>query len=474
MKKLKLKLPIKLLTLSIVTVLFAAIAMNQVMPTRAAGSATMYLSPASGSVESGSNITLSVYENSGSEPVNTVKSAVNYDASKFDYVSIDASGSGFEMPTPDSISSGSIVISRGTITPKTGAVFIFRFTLRAKAGSGNSSVTIDKSNSFVVAVAGTTDILTTVQNGSYTLTTPVTPTTPSTPAPTIPSKKTPSTKTPATNNTSTDTVTPKISKEVSVNAGFNTVTLSWETDEPVRGTVEYGPTKDLGLSVSSSELTAKPTLTLDFKNVRPGTSYFYRVKSSDAAGNVLTGDITTFQTQGYKVTVILKDKMGKPIKKTPVQLFSDPKEGKTDKDGKVTFENIAPGVHTLKLSIDGKQFEEFVTVSDNLNSDKQAVEAISNIAAQEFPITLAVTQKSTSLTSVLVMLSVVAIVGLVGGLSWWWRQKQQASALVHHIAPGVTPRDLPNTLPTNNSHTYPSQVIRPERPSQDPKKSDQN
>jgi thiol-disulfide isomerase/thioredoxin/predicted nucleic acid-binding Zn-ribbon protein len=97
-----------------------------------------------------------------------------------------------------------------------------------------------------------------------------------------------------------DTTPPIIS---AVNADCDSdisATISWETDKPATGQLDYGKTKDYGLSaIASEEMTT-------FHNVRmtglePNTTYYVRVKSTDECGNedTATKMITTAREITY-------------------------------------------------------------------------------------------------------------------------------------------------------------------------------
>ena len=62
--------------------------------------------------------------------------------------------------------------------------------------------------------------------------------------------------------------------------------LSWSTDIDGNSTVEYGPTPDLGSSVSDESLTTEHTLTID--GLEPGVLYYARVVSSTGEFEVVS------------------------------------------------------------------------------------------------------------------------------------------------------------------------------------------
>src|SRR5207245_96106 len=92
-----------------------------------------------------------------------------------------------------------------------------------------------------------------------------------------------------------DTTPPVISLASASNISSAAATITWATNEASDSQVEYGPTTAYGSAtpVNSSLLTAHAvTLT----GLLANTTYHYRVKSRDAAGNLATSADFTFTT----------------------------------------------------------------------------------------------------------------------------------------------------------------------------------
>lgn len=68
------------------------------------------------------------------------------------------------------------------------------------------------------------------------------------------------------------------------------VTISWERDDPGRGTVRYGTTTNLGQAVTDGACRSRHVLTLT--GLVPGNRYFYQVESTDG----YTSDMYSFRT----------------------------------------------------------------------------------------------------------------------------------------------------------------------------------
>jgi hypothetical protein len=76
--------------------------------------------------------------------------------------------------------------------------------------------------------------------------------------------------------------------------------VAWQTDEPTTALVEYGLTPLLGSTTElKSEFSNRHLFSLS--GLQPGNTYYYRVRSMDAAGNLTTGDLATFETTAANV-----------------------------------------------------------------------------------------------------------------------------------------------------------------------------
>jgi len=80
--------------------------------------------------------------------------------------------------------------------------------------------------------------------------------------------------------------------------------ITWTTNEPSSGEVEYGETTEYGLTATSDKLTTTHSITLS--GLEPNTAYYYRVKSKDNAGNEASSTDNTFLTPQGKSTYSLK------------------------------------------------------------------------------------------------------------------------------------------------------------------------
>lgn len=98
----------------------------------------------------------------------------------------------------------------------------------------------------------------------------------------------------STGTSMTDTTAPVI-RAVSVSVTSTSATISWATNEGADSQVEYGLTNSYGSSsAASTTLVTSHNQTLT--GLIPGTTYHYRVKSQDAAGNLAVSEDSGFVT----------------------------------------------------------------------------------------------------------------------------------------------------------------------------------
>jgi glucose/arabinose dehydrogenase/mono/diheme cytochrome c family protein len=93
----------------------------------------------------------------------------------------------------------------------------------------------------------------------------------------------------------TDTQPPFLSNVVSRNLTTSSATINWTSDEASDSQVEYGLTASYGSSTPlDAALVISHSVTLS--NLQPNTTYHYRVKSKDAAGNLTVSGDFSFTT----------------------------------------------------------------------------------------------------------------------------------------------------------------------------------
>jgi hypothetical protein len=95
--------------------------------------------------------------------------------------------------------------------------------------------------------------------------------------------------------TSGDTQPPSISAVAANSIGASSATVVWATDEAADSQVEYGITSSYGNSTTLNA-TMVTSHSQSLSGLASGTTYYFRVKSKDAAGNLAVSSGFTFTT----------------------------------------------------------------------------------------------------------------------------------------------------------------------------------
>lgn len=186
----------------ITIMLAAAAAVAFVGPAKAAGNASYSISPSSGSYNINTEFTVTVYEDSGSEPVNAVEANLTYDQSKLQFVGLSTSGSPFTTCTQTTGGSGNVSIVCALLgNSVTGRQKVGSITFRALVGSGSSSVNFATSSKIVRSTDNSDIWNGDTTGGTYTFTIPAAPS-PAPPSPSPAPSTSPGTPKPASSSTS--------------------------------------------------------------------------------------------------------------------------------------------------------------------------------------------------------------------------------------------------------------------------------
>jgi hypothetical protein len=128
--------------------------------------AMLYLNPSSQKVGSGQTLTLEVWMDAKSQPVNAVQANLTYPVDKFDFAGIDTNGSAFEVEAQSSGGSGEVKIARGHVGALTGSQLVARVNLIAKSGKGNGNINFT-GGSAIVRSTDNINVLSSTSGGHY-------------------------------------------------------------------------------------------------------------------------------------------------------------------------------------------------------------------------------------------------------------------------------------------------------------------
>jgi|GEM_PF-4219381 len=172
---------LRFLAVSIMAI--AAVALSGLNHQALAASATLYLTPSSGTYSVGQTLTVTVYTNTGGDPVNAVEADFSYPSSKLQFQSIDTGSSAFGISAPSSGGSGTVQIARGNTSGISGTLIVaaVHFTVLA---TGSAAMSFQGSSA-VVRSTDNANILSGTTGANFTLSAAATPP-PSTPKPSTP------------------------------------------------------------------------------------------------------------------------------------------------------------------------------------------------------------------------------------------------------------------------------------------------
>ncbi|MCH8821293.1 hypothetical protein IID23_02095 [Patescibacteria group bacterium] len=302
----------------------------------AAGS--IYLSPASGAIAQGSTFNVSVRVNTGGSSIDTVQANLSYPTDKLDFLGLSYSGSAFGIKAQSTGGGGIIKIGLGNLSAVNGDVLVGTITFRAKTSSGTGTVSFtsgteaDKAGKVIVSATG---------SATFTFIEPAPPPKPK------PKDKT----------------APKISNIEITNLSRNSATVEWTTNENADSVVEWGPTDEYGLTVSSTKLVKKHSLNLDKRFLEAGGEYHYRIKSKDKSGNKATSEDQTFIISGIRIQIKVTDEEGNVVEGAKVSLDTIG-EAITDEAGIAEFDNAIEGDLIVIVEYKGNTYSKVITVED--------------------------------------------------------------------------------------------------------------
>jgi hypothetical protein len=126
------------------------------------------LLPRSQTVQNGSNLSIEVWADSGSQEVNAVQANLIYPADKLNFLNINSTNSGFEIAAENTGANGLIKIARGTTAPKVGKQLVAIVSFSTLSTRGKASVNFT-TGSALSSYSTHTDVLLATYGGSYSL-----------------------------------------------------------------------------------------------------------------------------------------------------------------------------------------------------------------------------------------------------------------------------------------------------------------
>jgi chitodextrinase len=241
----KLRTHQKIIIAVIFILVFAIVGGYIILISRAAGTATLALSPASQSISLGSPLTVTIQENSGTDTVNAIEADLTYDQTRLQFVSIVPTSPFNTIVVQRSGGNGVVNFSAATSPAVSGLQNGATVTFNT-IGTGTTLINF-ASTSAIVRSTDTTNILSTTTGGSYTISDMT--------IPTIPTGLTMASHT------------------------ITSISLSWTASTDNVGVTGYK------IYRNGTQAGTNTTNSFTDSGLTPNTSYSYTVAAYDAAGN---------------------------------------------------------------------------------------------------------------------------------------------------------------------------------------------
>ena len=290
--------------LSLVAVVVTMLATAIIQSTTAQSGGSFSFSPIGGSYNVGDTLTVAVRVNTGSAQTNAIRADFTYSADLLQYVSGDATGSGFPVRAVDEGSNGTVRYHRGSTAPVSGDQLIERATFKViKAGTAvltfkNNTVAVSSQDNEANVAPGRNNV-------SYTLSAAPTPPAPTPPAPTPPAPTPPAPKPAApAPATSTQTRTP-VTRITPIATTGTTTTTTTPIPLADNDTVELSTPIDVQPATIQPDGISKVEYYLDGKLVKTVavSPYKYRLDTTKLLNGKYKLTTKTYYTNGQTDTV---------------------------------------------------------------------------------------------------------------------------------------------------------------------------
>lgn len=338
----------------LVTAIILSVATMLAIPTQViAANATFYLTPATVNTGQGGVFSVGIFINTANNPVNAVQTVLSYPTATLDYVSItttDAFGIGAEKTGGN----GTVSIVRANTSGVTGTQQIASVKFKAKATTGSAKIAFTEASKVLTTDGSGKNILGTTTGSTVNFKGVASS-----------ANSTASGGTASATADPNDKIAPKISDIKVIDVKSNSATITWTTSEPSTSDVEYGIDDNYGLSASNPEFVTQHKVVLDSSVLKPGTTFSYKVSSTDPSGNTATDSNRIFTTAGLTAQIKVIDQDSKPVSGATVKFKQN--SAKTNNQGLTSLNNLPTGKVTIVVSQGGKDtsLSAVVKVADN-------------------------------------------------------------------------------------------------------------
>ncbi|HET9098340.1 MAG TPA: cohesin domain-containing protein [Candidatus Saccharimonadales bacterium] len=372
----------KILNILFLTVVALGTSVFAFVPKSHAATGMMYVSPASANIQNGATFGVAIRINPGTN-VDTVQASLSYSTS---YLQLDSMSLGaFTTCTQQTAGGGSVNLTCAMLGSSTSSdSLIANVTFTALAGSGSTDLSLSGNAAYSGAYTnpGTS-------GGQVSFYTPAAPapvassgssssgsskssyssyTSAGSASPSAPNQSSPTAT--AAAPASSSTAPPAIKDKLSVASSkvqFTTASFIVKSAVPAQLTLKYGTLKsDLSSSVQAS---MDGHIAFPAKALTPGTKYYYQIIAQAGGATIGETPVSTFQTKGFSLSVVILDSHYSPVAGKVVYLHSTPIKAITNSKGIATFSDVPAGYHHIDYRLGNKTYSEPVYVSNDMSDN---------------------------------------------------------------------------------------------------------
>lgn len=302
---------------------------------------TVSVTPSSTSYSRGDTVQLAVQLHPNGTPLNTVNVVVQVPTDKLAFVGLDKSASYFDtfVPSNPTVAGSTLTFAAASLAHGSTSSTVTVATLLFKAIATSGSATISF-NGTQVANGGTA-----IDTSSSPLTLVIG----------------------GTGSSSSSNLTITGSHVMALTT--QGATISWTTNVPTTGIVDYGSSTRYGQVLSSSTASTSHSVTLTGFSGK--SAVHYRITAEDSSANVLRSKDLQFITAGYPIRVHVIDSADRSMANVLITI-DGVSAGSTDSSGQLTVQNVAPGSRNVRLG-DGKT--QVILVKAEVGSQASTVQS---------------------------------------------------------------------------------------------------
>ena len=253
---------------------------------------------------------------------------------------------------------------------------------------------------------------------------------------------------------------PTNAADAAVSAGTLGANLKMPADNASAIHIAYGTSDDVLINSTQDTAVSGNDVTIPLTSLSAKTTYSYQIVRNNGGGTV-SSPTAHFTTKGYTIAITFQDANGNPLSGISGSIADSKQSATSDKDGKLTFENLDGGSYTITFSYKDHQHTlDYNTdsITDAGAPDKVAVLADS-VDVSQFSSGDASTQQTAGKhSSGKIILGALVILLLIGGGLWYfiWRGRKSYDPLADYSAIPL-PQSQPSVIqsPTNASNPSP-------------------